>query len=386
MMPFTTEFEPSYREAIKPGVTACELHCVRADELRKPGVIAQQIYHGIDDAVLCIADVTGANPNVLAEYGYARAKAKPVILISQRGDVLEPELPFNIRHLRVITYKPTARGYETLREDLKKSLDSVLGSDESVLREMVVPASLRSREGPQEKFVVAASPLSWREAARSRTGFKELRRTSSDHVGVRGLIHAFGLIYGLHRLPDLVNPGDYMDDVVTSPAHFYCIGSPKANVWTGALLTRFFKNWRSFIEFKADPDSRDLRNVRVMAELDGKTYYPPGFDATAGRSRHDFGFVIRGPHPKHSEYMIMILAGRGALGTEAACRAVTDPDSVKQVREMAEAEAKRRQQEFDFANHLHAFWAVADMKAKNFKAQVDTLTVRWAEPFREHHE
>ncbi len=84
-----------------------------------------------------------------------------------------------------------------------------------------------AREVP---FVVAVSPLSWREAAKVGGGFKKLRRTCSDHVGIRGLIQAFGLIFGLDRLPDLLNPGDYVDQVVRdTAANIYCIGSPKAN-------------------------------------------------------------------------------------------------------------------------------------------------------------
>jgi hypothetical protein len=70
------------------------------------------------------------------------------------------------------------------------------------------------------------------------------------------LIQAFGLVFGLKRLPDLLNPGDYVDAVAReNPVNLYCIGSPKANRWTGIMLEDFFQRWKPKLEYKADPKS-----------------------------------------------------------------------------------------------------------------------------------
>ena len=57
--------------------------------------------------------------------------------------------------------------------------------------------------------------------------------------------------------------------------HLYSIGSPKANRWTGLLMDAFFERWEPRLEFTADPDSHDLRNVYVMVRQDGLPYTPP---------------------------------------------------------------------------------------------------------------
>ena len=380
LMPFADEFDATF-DAIKRAAGACGLNCTRADEVSEPGPVADQVYAGIDNAVICIADLTGGNPNVFVEFGYAQARKKPVILI-YRG---QPErLPFDVRHLRVIAYTAAEEGHRCLTDALIRSLRATLGSPKQVLKEMLVPASLRPQEGPQERFVVAASPLSYREAVRLGGGFKKLRRTSADHVGIRGLIQGFGLIYGLDRLPDLVNPGDYIDDAVKKEGHIYCIGSPKANRWTGVLLDEFFDRWKPRLDFKADPSSKDLRNVWVMVEKDGVQYLPPGFTAGNRRSR-DFGFVIRGPHPFEPRYMFMILAGRSALGTHAACLAATVPKHVTRIKALVAEQAKKRGLSFDINDHHQAFWAAAHMRAREKEQQYepipDSLEIPWAEPF-----
>ena len=51
-----------------------------------------------------IADLTGANPNVINEVGWAQILNKPIILISQAGAA---GLPAMLQHLHVIEYDPS---------------------------------------------------------------------------------------------------------------------------------------------------------------------------------------------------------------------------------------------------------------------------------------
>lgn len=354
MMPFAEEFNPVFEDAIRPAVEACNLHAVRADQILAPVAIADDIRKAIADSLMCIADLTNLNRNVVYEVALAHAQGKPVILVTQDS----PEfLPFDLRHFRVLRYAATREGYEKLRETLGLSLSAVIGAPESptrYLEDMLVPRSLGSREGP---FVVAVSPLSWREAAKLGGGFMKLRRTCSDHVGIRGMIQAFGLIFGLDRLPDLLNPGDYADQVVQdNAANLYCIGSSKANRWSGLLLEDFFRRWYPRIEFKADPKSADLRNIRVMIEINGNPYKPNSFgEKDTDPFIRDFGVLVRGPHPADPNYVLMVMAGRSSLGTEAVCRAATDPTHI--------AEIKRRLEHdrLDLSDHKQGFYVVVTM-------------------------
>jgi hypothetical protein len=47
-----------------------------------------------------IAELTTKNPNVLYELGLAHALEKPVVLIASNED----DVPFDLRHIRVIIY------------------------------------------------------------------------------------------------------------------------------------------------------------------------------------------------------------------------------------------------------------------------------------------
>jgi len=72
----------------------------RADDTFHPGGITDQIKEAIQKSDFCVADVTGANPNVLWETGYAHALGKPIIQISQDTG----SLPFDVRALRTLQY------------------------------------------------------------------------------------------------------------------------------------------------------------------------------------------------------------------------------------------------------------------------------------------
>jgi hypothetical protein len=100
MMPFKGRFDEIYRNLVIPAVVRQGLSAMRADEMAGPGFIVEQIRAAIQQARLCIADVTGNNANVLYEIGLAHAMNKPLILLAER----ESEVPFDVAHERVIFY------------------------------------------------------------------------------------------------------------------------------------------------------------------------------------------------------------------------------------------------------------------------------------------
>lgn len=107
-MPFGGYFDAYYRDVIRPAVSATGLRAVRADEIYSTGVIVNDIYREIASAELCIADVSGRNPNVSYELGMAHARGKPVIIITQ--DI--KDVPFDYRHIRIISYDPKDVGWD----------------------------------------------------------------------------------------------------------------------------------------------------------------------------------------------------------------------------------------------------------------------------------
>jgi hypothetical protein len=361
IIPHRDIFRRVYEHAIQPAARDCGLQCTRAEEEPYTEVVFEKIKEMIAGSQLCVADLTGQNANVMIEVAIALAQSKPVVLVT-RGKL--EEIPFDIRHHRVIRYVKTDRGLEMLRNEIAKTIKATLkvgGSPTESLRQILVPASLGGQKGP---YVVAASPLSYREAFRVGGGWLERPvGTFSDQVGIRGLMQAFGLIYGLDRLPELLNPDDFDDKVLATPMHLYCIASQKANRWTGLMMKKFFHDRQPAWEFRADPDSSNLRNPMVLIYCDGKRHEPV-FSVPGGRLVWDFGLVVRGPHPNDSSRLLMVLAGRSSLGTEAACLAATAPSCVEKL------VAALRAEKVDPDDHTKAFCAVVSVCAKERKAKL----------------
>ncbi len=123
IMPFQEPITSYYTHIIKPAVVEAGLVCVRADEITKPGAIIEQIWTGIQNAAVCVAELTGQRPNVMYELGLAHAVRKPVVSLVQTMD----DIPFDLKHLRHIVYSTSIVSWEVkLRTDLKSMLMAAL--------------------------------------------------------------------------------------------------------------------------------------------------------------------------------------------------------------------------------------------------------------------
>jgi tetratricopeptide (TPR) repeat protein len=102
IMPFADGFSDVYL-VLQDSFTTSDLSHIsvlRADEIALPGRITDQILESIGNCDLVIADITGNNPNVMFELGYARALNKPTIIVNQ--DIAAA--PFDIAEMRQIVY------------------------------------------------------------------------------------------------------------------------------------------------------------------------------------------------------------------------------------------------------------------------------------------
>jgi len=112
-MPFDKAFDDVYQIGIKESCREVGVYCERVDEQIFHERILDRIYNQIAKADCIIADMTGRNPNVFYEVGYAHALGKPTILLTQRAD----DIPFDLKHFPHIVYE--ARLVE-LREQLSR--------------------------------------------------------------------------------------------------------------------------------------------------------------------------------------------------------------------------------------------------------------------------
>lgn len=116
-MPFSLEYRGVY-EAIKRATEQCGLRCLRADDIWEESTIVQDIFNLIFRAQVVIVDFTGKNPNVMYETGIAHTLGKHVVPISQSLD----DVPFDMRHHRVLKYLSNVEGLAKLSTDLAKKL------------------------------------------------------------------------------------------------------------------------------------------------------------------------------------------------------------------------------------------------------------------------
>jgi len=115
LMPFDSSFDDTYQMGIKETASSLNIRAERVDEQIFREGILERIYRQIDISDIIIADMTGQNPNVFYEVGYAHAKEKICILLTNNAD----DIPFDLKHHRHIVY---GNSIETLRNNLKKEL------------------------------------------------------------------------------------------------------------------------------------------------------------------------------------------------------------------------------------------------------------------------
>jgi hypothetical protein len=100
MMPFGHWPDLYYKDILSPAIKEAGMEPLRADELFSTGTVIEQIWEQIQKAKILLADLTGKNANVFYELGLAHAARKPVVFITGNLE----DVPFDLRHLRVIVY------------------------------------------------------------------------------------------------------------------------------------------------------------------------------------------------------------------------------------------------------------------------------------------
>jgi hypothetical protein len=100
LMPFDNDFDDIYKLGIKQSCIDAGAYCERVDEQIFNESILERIYNQIAKADIVIADMTGRNPNVFYEVGYAHALGKTTLLLTKNSD----DIPFDLKHYPHIIY------------------------------------------------------------------------------------------------------------------------------------------------------------------------------------------------------------------------------------------------------------------------------------------
>lgn len=106
VFPFRKPHDAFFEKVMKPAIEGMGFSVRLAVDHRSSKFIAEEIFNSIAVSRIVVADLTGANPNVLYEVGLAHAIGKPVVLLTRR----DKDIPFDLRHIRYLTLRSFSRG------------------------------------------------------------------------------------------------------------------------------------------------------------------------------------------------------------------------------------------------------------------------------------
>jgi len=100
LMPIGSDFDDIYQDGIKAACLSAGADCERVDEQIFVENILERVHNQIAKADIIISEMTGRNPNVLYETGYAHALKKQIIFLTQNAN----DIPFDLNHYPHIVY------------------------------------------------------------------------------------------------------------------------------------------------------------------------------------------------------------------------------------------------------------------------------------------
>lgn len=303
--------------------------CIRADQVASAGYdLLAKIHQLINRAELVIAEISEWSPNVFYEIGYAVGMQKPPLLLIEKGG----EIPTDLKGLELMEYRNTIGGIGDFERDFSTNLRLRMNSELALLRDM-----LEAME-PQPSYIVT-SPKYPGEHSRIRGQVYDCR-TFGDHLGILGLISAFGSMWGERRGIELISAQHAPPDLLQQDMNLYLIGSRKVNHYAGEMLAELQQHKN--LTWTFDPTSTDNSEegdwTAALYRTEGETRKcVKGRIEQLGDNKEDvwtedYGIIVRGPHPRHPQRLVLILAGAHSLGSGAACIAATRSSLIKEIR------------------------------------------------------
>jgi hypothetical protein len=118
-MPFADAFSDLFEYGIQRPVRDLGFLCERVDQDVFTGDVLDRIKSQIETSAAVIAVLTGANPNVYLEIGYAWGKGRLTILVTDEAE--DPR--FDVRGQRYLKYRRIKDVEETLTRELRALMD-----------------------------------------------------------------------------------------------------------------------------------------------------------------------------------------------------------------------------------------------------------------------
>lgn len=170
-----------YERVIRAACEFLDIEAVRADQISITGDITEQIFRHLFEADLVIADLTGANANVMYELGLRHSLRKLTI---QVADIATP-LPFDVNAVRTIMIDRSQLGLVEARKRLVAAIETGLtGKADMVAATRVWDALANADSG--DVGVILGDPdesESTEAEAADEDGFIEILLSLGDSFG-----------------------------------------------------------------------------------------------------------------------------------------------------------------------------------------------------------
>lgn len=122
IMPFAPIFDDVWKGGIERACNTEDLGYLRVDKISLSSWITEDIKEYLKMSDFVVADVTGNNPNVMFELGWALALGKKPIVVRQKDD--PNTVPFDVKDIRYIPYVNSWSGIERLYANICKFIKS----------------------------------------------------------------------------------------------------------------------------------------------------------------------------------------------------------------------------------------------------------------------
>ena len=174
------DLDKSYKNIIKPAVTAAGYECVRADEIQHAGNINVPMYEQLLNADIVVADVSTYNENAFYELGVRHA-LKPYTTITIAEDKLI--FPFDIGQIAI-------RQYHHLGEDI--GFDEAMRMQDELKKAVTIVGQNAAVDSPVYTFLNRLQPpvLAKEELKRAAQAIAQQAPTAStaDQPTIRALM------------------------------------------------------------------------------------------------------------------------------------------------------------------------------------------------------
>lgn len=126
LMPFDKKFDEIYKLGIKSACIEAGAYCERVDEQIYTENMLDRIYNQIAKADIVISEMTGRNPNVFYETGYAHALGKQAILVTYDAQ----DIPFDMKHYPHIIHEGNL---VSLHDEIKRRVSWIIHNPQEKL-------------------------------------------------------------------------------------------------------------------------------------------------------------------------------------------------------------------------------------------------------------